>query len=237
MGWPTSIDEHFKAFHRVKGELSIVDNCILRGARMIIPPPLRKQVLEELHEGHPGMTRMKALARFYVWWPQLDEDIERHVGACMSCQDTRPSPPVAPLQVWDWPQNPWQRLHADYAGPVEGRYILVVIDAHSKWIEAVVTYSQTASATVNTMRRMFATHGIPQKCVTDNGPCFASKEFTTFLETNGVESVRSTPYHPATNGIAEKTVQTVKKGIAKQRGSRPLEEKPLAFLLELKRTF
>ena len=231
MGWPTSIDEHFKAFHRVKGELSIVDNCILRGARMIIPPPLRKQVLEELHEGHPGMTRMKALARSYVWWPHLDEDIERHVGACMSCQDTRPSPPVAPLQVWDWPQNPWQRLHADYAGPVEGRYILVVIDAHSKWIEAVVTYSQTASATVNAMRRMFATHGIPQKCVTDNGPCFASKEFTTFLETNGVESVRSTPYHPATNGLAEKAVQTVKQGIAKQRGSRPLEEKLLAFLL------
>ena len=81
------------------------------------------------------------------------------------------------------------------------------------------------------MRRMFATHGIPQKCVTDNGPCFASKEFTTFLETNRVESVRSTPYHPATNGLAEKAVQTVKQGIAKQRGSRPLEEKLLAFLL------
>ena len=100
MGWPTSIDGHFKAFHRVKGELSIVDNYILRGARMIIPPPLRKQVLEELHEGHPGMTRMKALARSYVWWPKLsiDKDIKRHVGACMSCQDTRSSPPVAPLR-------------------------------------------------------------------------------------------------------------------------------------------
>ena len=65
------------------------------------------------------------------------------------------------------------------------------------------------------MHRMFATHGIPQKCVTDNGPCFASKEFTTFLETNGVESVHSTPYHPATNGLMEKAVQTVKQGIAK----------------------
>ena len=53
MGWPTSIDQHFEAFHRVTGDLLIVDSCILRGARMIIPPPLR-QVLEELHQGHPG---------------------------------------------------------------------------------------------------------------------------------------------------------------------------------------
>ena len=142
----------------MKGELLIVFNCTLRGACMIILPPLRQQVLEELHEGHPGMTRMKALARSYVWWPQLDEDIERHVGACVSCQGTRPSPPVAPLQVSDSPQNPWQRQRADYAGPVEGRYILVVIDAHSKWIEAAVTHLQTASATVNAMRRQFATH-------------------------------------------------------------------------------
>ena len=188
---------------------------------MIILPPLRQQVLEELHEGHPGMTRMKTLARSYVWWPQLDEDIERHVGACVSCQDTRPSPPVAPLQVCDWPQNPWQRQHADYAGPVEGRYILVVIDAHSKWIEVAVTRLQTALATVNAMRRQFATHGIQQKCVTDNGPCFASKEFTTFLETNGVESVLSTLYQPATNGLAEKGCKRLSKALKSREEAVP----------------
>ena len=93
----------------------------------------------------------------------------------------------------------------------------------------MVTYSQTASATVNAMRRMFATHRIPQKCVTDDGPCFASNEFTTFWKRTKWRPYAQPHNHPVTNGLAKKAVQTEKQGIAKQRGSRPLEEKLLVF--------
>ena len=67
----------------------------------MIPPAGRQAVLELLHEGHPGVFRMKNLARSYVWWPQIDKDIEIVVKTCYECQQTRHSPPVAPLHPWE----------------------------------------------------------------------------------------------------------------------------------------
>ena len=87
---------------------------------MIVPPPGRRKVIQELHEGHLGATRMKMLARSFVWWPQIDKELEDIVKTCDACQHSRHLPPVAPLQPWEWPQKPWVRLHADYAGPFLG---------------------------------------------------------------------------------------------------------------------
>ena len=69
--------------------------------------------LEELHAGHPGVARMKGLARTIVWWPRLDGDIKRRVQGCFSCQETRNEPPKAPLHPWSWPHQPWMRVHVD----------------------------------------------------------------------------------------------------------------------------
>ena len=75
------------------------------------------------------MTKMKGLARMYVWWPGLDEDIENSVRLCLSCQETQSKPPPAPLNPWQWPSRPWSRLHVDFAGPFMGKTLLVVVDA------------------------------------------------------------------------------------------------------------
>ena len=71
-----------------------------------------------VHEAHPGISRMKALARMYVWWPGLDKDIEESVRLCRECHVNQASPPVAPLHPWQWPSRPWSRLYIDYAGPI-----------------------------------------------------------------------------------------------------------------------
>ena len=92
--------------------------------------------MKELHEGHPGMTRMKALSRMYVWSPGINSDIEKSVRLCNQCQEVQSTPLVAPLCPWSWPSRPWTHLHLDFAGPLKGRYIFVLIDAHSKWVEA-----------------------------------------------------------------------------------------------------
>ena len=64
---------------------------------MVIPLPGRAIVLNELHEGHPGISRMKSLARTIVWWPDMDREIEERVRQCVECQRVQSSPPLAPL--------------------------------------------------------------------------------------------------------------------------------------------
>ena len=97
-GWPSSVgDNDLEPFVRIQDELSLDCGCILRGVRVVVPPPGRQKLLSDLHEGHPGVCRMKELARSYLWWPNIDSDIESYVRSCDSCQSIRPDPPRAPL--------------------------------------------------------------------------------------------------------------------------------------------
>ena len=158
---------------------------------------------------------MKSLSRLYVWWPGINADIEKSVRLCHGCQEAQSVPPVAPLNPWKWPTRPWARLHLDFAGPFEGKNILIAIDAHSKWVEAVCTPSTSSSAIIEELRTLFAKFGLPESVVTDNGTGFVSQEFETFLKNNGIRHTTSAPYHPASNGLAERAVQIVKKGLKK----------------------
>ena len=127
-------------------------------------------MLQELHETHIGVSKMKSLARAYIWWPDIYQQIEALVKTCPVCQESRSCPPVAPLHPWEWPSQPWSRIHLDYFGPFRNHMFMVVVDDHSKWIEACVMSSITATKTIEQLRVIFATHGLPRKVVTDNGP-------------------------------------------------------------------
>ncbi|XP_026562128.1 uncharacterized protein K02A2.6-like, partial [Pseudonaja textilis] len=133
-GWPGgNVENKFSPFKTRMQELSSLQGCLLWGTRVVIPTLLRTRVLEALHEGHPGIVRMKALARSYVWWPGLDEDIARWVSSCNPCQESRPAPPFATPTKWESASAPWSRIHIDLAGPLHGKMFLVVVDAYSKW--------------------------------------------------------------------------------------------------------
>ena len=83
-GWPKSnTDENIKEYFLRKNELSVDKGCILWGGRVVIPPKFRKRILDELHQEHTGMVRMKAIARSYFWFPGLDKHIELIVNASM----------------------------------------------------------------------------------------------------------------------------------------------------------
>ncbi len=187
--------------------------------------------MEQLHEGHPGAARMKSLARGYVWWPGMDAELEERVRQCTRCQESQKLPAQAPLYPWELPHRPWARLHADYAGPFMGKVFLILVDSHSKWMEVYVVGTATSQSTIEKMPVAFATHGIPEMLVTDNGSVFTSTEFATFVEKNGIKHVMSAPYHPATNGLAERAVQTFKAAMKKSvAGS--IETKVARFLLQ-----
>nr|XP_039271194.1 uncharacterized protein K02A2.6-like [Styela clava] len=159
---------------------------------------------------------MKRIARNHVWWPGVDADIEELVKSCSLCQQLPPSAPQVPASPWSYPNGPWQRIHMDYAGPVDGKMLLVIVDAFSKWPDVWIISSVSAHETIEKVRLSFATHGLPLVVVTDNAGCFAGDEFATFLKANGVKHLFSPPRHRASNGQAESMVKQVKLGLKKQ---------------------
>ncbi|XP_072171469.1 uncharacterized protein [Diadema setosum] len=229
-GWPLKCDEEISPYFRRRDELCVYDGCIMWGARVVIPPQGRNQLTEELHEAHPGISRMKSLARSYFWWPGMDGDLESKVKNCKECQQSRKLLPAAPLHPWEWPRKPWSRIHLDYAGPFMGRMFLVLVDSHSKWMDVFPVYKATSSITIEKLRETFAIHGLPELIVTDNGSVFTSDEFQQFLQLNGIRHVRTAPFHPSSNGLAERAVQSFKAAM-KRMTNGTIETKLSRFLM------
>ena len=111
----------------------------------------------------------------------MDADLERKVKECSACQSAQKSPPCMPLHPWEWPHKPWLRIHADYAA-FQGRMLLILVDAHSKWMDVHITSSATSAVTIEKMRSSFATLGLPEIMVTDNGPAFYEYGVCTVYE-------------------------------------------------------
>ena len=121
------------------------------------------------------------------------------------------------------------------ASPFMGKMFLVIIDAHSKWMEVHKTASSSAAATISLLRTTFATLGLPEVVVSDNAANFTSDEFAEFLKRNGVRHVRTPPYHPASNGLAERAVQTFKEGMRKLKDG-SIDTKLARFLFKYRMT-
>ena len=139
-GWPdqSCLPEELLPFLYHRNELSAEQDCLLWEMRVVIPDEYKSAMLSSLHEDHPGICRMKALARSYLWWPKLDTAIEDTVRNCSACQEVKKGAVPAPLIPWKWPTRVWQRLHIDFA-EYEGINYLLIVDAHSKWPEVYVT--------------------------------------------------------------------------------------------------
>ncbi|XP_055590350.1 uncharacterized protein K02A2.6-like [Uranotaenia lowii] len=192
-------------------EFSVQRGCLLRGICVYVPLVLRKRVLEELLSTHFGVSRTKSLARGYCWWAGMDKEIEDMVANCTDCQSVRPEPTKLKPHFWEPATEPFQRVHADFAGPFMDSYFFILVDSYTKWPEIRVCRSITAEATETMCREIFATYGIPAIFVSDHGVQFTAESFQRFLKLNGVVHKMGAPYHPATNGQAERYVQTFKQ--------------------------
>lgn len=212
-GWPAHGNSTFPEFSARRDQLSVCQGTLMCGSRVVVPSKLRTRVLESLHEGHLGTVKMKSLARSYVWWPGIDKQIENITKTCSGCQSIQNAPPQAPLHPWEWPSAPWQRVHIDFAGPFMNSMFLVAVDAHSKWPEVIPMKSTTSEKTISVLRSIFSRNGLPEQIVSDNGPQYTSDEFQLFMKKNGIKHFKSAPHHPATNGLAERFVQTFKKSM------------------------
>ena len=143
IGWPNHVtDEELKPYITHQNELTADQGCVLWGMHVIIPSLLRNRLLRELHEERPAIVATKAFARSYLWWPNLDAEIELMVQNCEVCQYNT-------IQyLWRWPTRVWQRVYIDFPEK-EGNNFLGLVDSHSRWIEVASTTSTSAKSTID----------------------------------------------------------------------------------------
>ena len=245
-GWPEDgcVEGQFadkyecKSLWNRREQLTLEQGCVTWGDRVVIPCQLRKKVLSLLHATHIGRVGMKSLARSFVWWPRIDEDIDVLVKLCVACNKYGRNMPKVIEHPWIRATRPWQRIHVDFAGVFLAKFWLVVVDDYSKWPEVVcMNHNTTALATIRALRTIFARNGVPICLVSDQGPQFISGEFRQFMVQNGIRFIPCPTYSPKSNGLVERFIASFKSTMKKlAQESSDLEKNLANFLMMYRNT-
>lgn len=214
-GWKSKNPPELAPFYSRRDGLAVIDGCLMFNDRIVIPFCLQKRVLKQLHRGHPGIERMKTIARSHVYWPKIDEDITSFVRQCHSCASAAKSPIKTTLQSWPVTTSPMERIHIDIAGPTDGFYYFIIVDSFSKWLDVFQISNITSSIIINKLNEFFSRYGDCEQLVSDNGTQFTSSHFQNFMQSRGIQHLRTAPFHPQSNGQAERFVDTLKRTLKK----------------------
>lgn len=214
-GWPSHVkDRNLKNFYSKRRELNFESGCLFFGDRIVVPNALRLTTLQLLHSNHRGIQKMKQIARRYFYWDGFSTDIEKYVISCKKCQIFGID--RSPRVYGNWPAatKPFGRVHVDFFHKFNRKF-LILVDAYSRWIEVRKMTETKAESVAQELDNIFAVFGFAEVLVSDNGPPFNSSKFEKYCESRDIEHILSPPYHPASNGLAERAVQTTKAVLTK----------------------
>ncbi|UYV77245.1 K02A2.6-like, partial [Cordylochernes scorpioides] len=234
-GWPLhkkNLPSNLKPYWEFKEELHEWQNLICRGNKLLIPKTQRSDILKILHASHQGINNTIALAKGFIYWPGMYKEIEELINNCSICQQTSRANLKEPLLPHQAPEYPWQKVGIDIFQIESSKYLLIV-DYFSKYPEIYQLQDMTTDTIIRRLKRTFSNFGIPETLVSDNGSPFFSKEFQNFTRTWNIVHVTSSPYHAQSNGMVERTVQTLKK-LIKRCGEESTD--PYLALLNLRNT-
>ena len=200
-----------RPYKRFKDDLYAVDGVALYGSRIIIPPALREDILDILHAAHQGVTSMLSMADSTVFWPGITPAITKRRKRCHDCNRNAPSQPSAPPVPTIQPTYPFQAICADYFLH-QGKHYLAIVDRYSNYPIAERA-KNGAKGLIKSLKRLFATFGIPDEISTDGGSEFVASSTKSFLRTWGVDHRLSSVAFPHSNCRAEIGVKTIKRMI------------------------
>ena len=193
--------------------------------QLILPEKCRRTVLKLAHEipiaGHLGSekTRQRLLRRFY--WPGVFKDVEEFCRSCPTCQKTSQhrvsKAPLIPLPIIS---EPFSRIAMDIVGPLPrsksgNRYVLVICDYATRYLEAIPLRSIDAEHIAEELIKVFARVGVPREILTDQGSNFTSRLLAELYRLLHVHPIRTSPYHPQTDGLVERFNKTLKEMLRK----------------------
>uniref|UniRef100_A0A8C7YR87 Gypsy retrotransposon integrase-like protein 1 n=1 Tax=Oryzias sinensis TaxID=183150 RepID=A0A8C7YR87_9TELE len=216
-----TLAECFKKLNNCRSattDLCIENGILYQQHGAVKPHDVRDTILSLGHSipwaGHLGKN--KTLARIQRWfhWPGLQKDVTNFCKSCPQCQKTSSRyPPKAPLQPLPLISTPFERLGMDIVGPVErskcgNRFMLVITDYATKYPEVFALKSVKAKTVAFCLVQFFSRVGFPKEILTDQGTNFMSKLLKDVYQLLGIKGLRTTPYHPQTDGLTDRFNQT-----------------------------
>ena len=217
-----------RAYWDFRDQLSTDEGLLLMGPRIVIPSCLREEYLQRLHQGHLSATKVQQNAHQHLYWPGLDADIADYTRRCQECI-RRSQPPKEPLQAHEVPQEPWERIAMDYFY-MNGRLYILICDYFSKFPFMFQVKTTSFANLKDHLEELFSVEGIPDEIMSDNGPPFNGKEFSSYLTGLGIRHTTSSPNYPRSNGFIERQIQTMKRLIEKANSSRRSHQEALTSL-------
>ena len=209
---PCPPGNQYRPFTKVYDELTVEHGVVVRGQRVVVPQGATQDCIELAHRGHQGPAATLAALRDKVWFPGMKASVDGHVETCLPCQAAEPGTKTPPMKISDLPEGAWNTVHSDYKGKIGGQFYLhVCIDGYSRFAEVDITKSTGGEELMPKLDRIWATHGIPQKLITDNGPPYRSHEFERYCKRMGIEHIPITETHSQSNAIAERFMRRLVK--------------------------
>ncbi len=209
VGWPEhrrEVPECIRPYYMHKDDITCCDQLMFRGNQVIIPSELRSDMLKRIHESHQGVVKSKQRARDVMFWPGMNAEIEDVVDQCAKCQSMRKAEPAEPMISHKLPERPWSKVGSDLFKH-NGRDYVLCVDYYSKFPEMSRLCDQSSYTVVQSLKSMFARHGIPEEVVSDGGPQYSGSEFQKFSQEWEFKHTMSSPAYPQSNGQAEATVK------------------------------
>lgn len=190
--------------------------------KICLPAVLVPAVFRYYHSsvvgGHLGLYKTLDKIRATLTWPSLYRDVRRLVRQCDLCKKGKPrSGPALGLLQSEREQHPMDKLFVDFIGPLPctklgNRYILVVVDAFTRFVWLLPTRGVTATISIRQLTQIFSCFGPPRILVSDNAPAFVSRPFKQFCFSQAIKHVTTTPYYPQAS-FAERVNRNLKAAL------------------------
>lgn len=242
--WQTSYKSNsiLDTYSRCKNELTVVTlnkgTVVLHGTRLVIPKSLQQKVINIAHEGHQGIVKTKQMLREKVYFPGIDQLVEKTCKSCIPCLAATDKTTHEPLQMSPLPSGIFEEISLDFCGPFpNGQYFCVVVDEYSRYPIVKVVNSINAKTILPILDEIMSEYGIPRVVKTDNGPPMNGKQFEKFAEYFGFQHRKITPLWPQANAECERMMKNlVKTARAANIDGIPLKQGINAFLRNYRAT-
>ncbi|XP_055590420.1 uncharacterized protein K02A2.6-like [Uranotaenia lowii] len=205
--WPTHLYQ-YQAFAK---ELGMINGILVRDERIVLPQSLQIRALSIAHRGHPGIIAMRRNLRERLWWPRMDDDVQKKVKLCLGCTVVSRQNPPEPMIRSEMPERAWQDIAIDFFTAKEYATFLVVVDYFSRFLKVIEMKGTSASKTIDALETIFNEHAYPESIRCDNGPPFSSDEFSEYCLKKNVRLIKCIPYWPQMNGLVERQNQGILK--------------------------